>query len=100
MAAFNKEYNTTEVYGILSTNGRKLPWASRANDYIDFCKVDKQMYVVTDTSMGIETFQLYMDLRDIGGKSRIWAVTGLYPIVNGKPDYDNLIKINYNSLTK
>jgi hypothetical protein len=95
MAAFNKEYNITEVYGIVSSNGRKIPFASRAQNYIDFFKVDGDMYAVTKTSMGIETFLLYLDLRDIGNKSPIWAVTGLYPMVNGKPDYDNLIKYNY-----
>jgi hypothetical protein len=95
MAAFNKEYNTTEVYGILSTNGRKIPFASKAQDYIDFCRVDKDMYVVTKTSSGVEVFELNLDLRDIGGKTRIWAVVGLFPLVNGKPDYDNQLVLNY-----
>ena len=95
MAAFNKEYNTTEVYGILSTNGRKIPWASRAEDYIDFSKVDKEMFVVTKTTLGIEVFELNLDLRDIGGKTRIWAVIGLFPIVNGKPNYSNQLVFNY-----
>jgi hypothetical protein len=93
MAAFNKAYNSIEVSSILSRNGYKFDLKGMGKYPIDFVTIDKENFtIVKSRSHGVSIFLCNEEMRDIGLKSRIWAVNGLFPIVNGKPDYDNQIK--------
>lgn len=97
MAFLNKEYNNVQVTGILNSNGYKFPIKGMGKYPIDYVTIDRELYViVVSNSHGVSLFKADIELRYIGtNKKRTDAIYALFPVVNGKPDYDNKLVINY-----
>ena len=97
MAFLNKEYNNVQVTIILQTNGYKFPHKGMGKYPIDYVTIDRTLYcIVKSDSHGISLFVPDIELRYIGdNKKRTDAIYALFPVVNGKPDYNNKLIINY-----
>ena len=97
MAFLNKEYNNVQVTSILETNGYKFPIKGMGKYPIDYVTIDRELYVIVKSdSHGVSFFNAGTELRYIfGNKKRTDAIYALFPVVNGKPDWDNKLVINY-----
>jgi hypothetical protein len=97
MGFLNKEYNNVQVSSILRSNGYKFQHMGLGKYPIDYITMDREIYVlVKSISHGTSLFLADTKLDYIGNnKKRTDIIDTLFPMVNGKPDWDNKLVINY-----
>ena len=97
MGFLNKEYNNVQVTSILQSNGYKFPYKGMGKYPIDYVTIDRELYVIVKSdSHGTSLFGTDIRLDYIGtNKKRTDVIYALFPMVNGKPDWDNKLVINY-----
>jgi hypothetical protein len=99
--SFDKIKNSSEVQSILYYNQIHLYIPSEPHKYMHFSKVNGSWYVIVETKNSVEFFLTLGKNEMIGNdynKRPNYAevVVGLFPMVNGQPDYNNKLVKPFN----